>query len=293
MGITVESPKAYTLRLGCSSTLEAVHTRIREAFKPELAGVESFVVCCNDTNEPITLHHLHAGKDVVAYLDTNRHQNLSRETLNVPAGPTPSLFSKNYADLRPFICSAHLRLMHEHGPIFRMTLPPNTDAVVICDPELTAQVIENPSVWQKTHFKHSQVVRGFVGRGVFTADDDEEIWGIAHRILLPAFSNQGMKLYFHLVLECVDRLFKEWDRLVSTSQPINLTRSTERFTFDVIGRVGFGYDFKALETGTHPYLEQIHLSSEYSDARWQQSFFQSVRSRNRDEKYFDFMIRRK
>lgn len=31
----------------------------------------------------------------------------------------------------------------------------------------------------------------WVGDGIFTSDDDEPIWGIAHRILLPAFSNQG------------------------------------------------------------------------------------------------------
>ena len=35
----------------------------------------------------------------------------------------------------------------------------------------------------------------------------QEIWGIAHRILLPAFSNQGMKQYFHVVQECLSTLF--------------------------------------------------------------------------------------
>lgn len=38
----------------------------------------------------------------------------------------------------------------------------------------------------------SCVLEGFVGDGLFTSDDDEEIWGTAHRILLPAFSNNGM-----------------------------------------------------------------------------------------------------
>lgn len=35
----------------------------------------------------------------------------------------------------------------------------------------------------------------------------KQIWGVAHRILLPAFSNQGMKQYFHIVQDCITRLF--------------------------------------------------------------------------------------
>lgn len=35
----------------------------------------------------------------------------------------------------------------------------------------------------------------------------KQIWGVAHRILLPAFSNVGMKQYFHIVQDCVTALF--------------------------------------------------------------------------------------
>lgn len=37
------------------------------------------------------------------------------------------------------------------------------------------QVIERPDVFQKRHFKHNKMIRGWVGQGVFTADDDEEV----------------------------------------------------------------------------------------------------------------------
>ncbi len=121
------------------------------------------------------------------------------------------------------------------------------------------------------------MIRGWVGQGLFTADDDEgEVWGRAHRILLPAFSNQGMKQYFHVVQDCIAQLFAGWDRLVATNQPVDLTKWTEHFTFDVIGKVGFGYNFQAMENGTHPYLEQIQLSGEVSDGRRELSFVQNV-----------------
>jgi len=36
-------------------------------------------------------------------------------------------------------------------------------------------VIERPEVFSKLHFKHNKMIRGWVGQGVFTADDDEEV----------------------------------------------------------------------------------------------------------------------
>jgi cytochrome P450/NADPH-cytochrome P450 reductase len=127
-------------------------------------------------------------------------------------------------------------MMHQYGPVFRISMPPNMEAVVICDPDLAGQVIENSEVWPKTHFKHNKMVRAWVNQGLFTADDDEEIWGVAHRILLPAFSNQGMKQYFNVVQECIAQLFVKWDGMAVGNQPVDLTKSTELFTFDVSRR---------------------------------------------------------
>ena len=42
-------------------------------------------------------------------------------------------------------------------------------------PSENEQVIERPEVFQKRHFKHNKMIRGFVGNGLFTADDDEEV----------------------------------------------------------------------------------------------------------------------
>jgi hypothetical protein len=70
--------------------------------------------------------------------------------------------------------------------------------------------MSNPEVWGKIHMKNVKLVRVFgqgEDAGLFTSDDDMEIWGLAHRILLPAFSNQGMKAYFSLVERTVDDLF--------------------------------------------------------------------------------------
>lgn len=278
---TPSSLAAVTLPLGASTTLESVYEGVQQGFTPTLDTYQPFCICSTATGQPLRLRDLHAGCDLIAYIEAGRaspHLGKPPDWLPVPCGPKPKFLSKNFTDLRPLICSAHLRLMHQYGPIFRISMPPNMEAVVICDPELAGQVIENPEVWRKTHFKHNKMVRLWVNQGLFTADDDEEIWGIAHRILLPAFSNQGMKQYFNVVQECIEQLFVKWDGMAEGNQPVDLTKSTELFTFDVIGRVGFGYHFKGQERGTHPYLEQLQRSSDYSDARWEQGFVRNVRT---------------
>jgi len=55
---------------------------------------------------------------------------------------------------------------------------------------------------------------------------------------------------------------------------VDLTKWTELFTFSVIGKVGFGFDFEAVEKETHPYLEQIQASAELSDSRNRLTFAQ-------------------
>lgn len=40
---------------------------------------------------------------------------------------------------------------------------------------------------------------------------------------------------------------RKWDALAEAGQPVDLTKWTELFTFSVIGKVGFGFDFEAIE----------------------------------------------
>jgi hypothetical protein len=47
---------------------------------------------------------------------------------------------------------------------------------------------------------------------------------------------------------------------------VDLTKWTELFTFSVIGKVGFGFDFEAIEKETHPYLEQIQVRGPWTIA---------------------------
>lgn len=79
------------------------------------------------------------------------------------------------------------------GPIYRFNIAGTTKVVVssvelideFCDEKRFVKVVTG-SLYE---------IRNGVGDGLFTAHDGEENWGVAHRILMPAFgplSIQGM-----------------------------------------------------------------------------------------------------
>lgn len=113
--------------------------------------------------------------------------------------------------------------------------------------------------------------------GLFTCDDDKpdeaEIWGIAHRILIPAFSNNGIKSYFHTISELLlNDVFMKIEEL--RHQEIDMTAIAENFTFDVIGKAGFDLDFHASTTRHHPYLDLLAKAQPIAQALREMPYIQ-------------------
>merc|ERR1712146_770837 len=80
--------------------------------------------------------------------------------------------------------------------------------------------------------------------------------GIAHRILIPAFSNAGIKFYFHMISDILlNDVIAKIDEL--SHEDIYMTAIAEHFTFDVIGKAGLNLDFRSSVTGKHHYLDLI------------------------------------
>lgn len=79
-------------------------------------GDRPFAICCNASSRPLALRDLHAGTDVVAYVDPKLPKPAGAtaagaETLPLPAGPKPALLSKNFQDaFRPAVGPAHLKV---------------------------------------------------------------------------------------------------------------------------------------------------------------------------------------
>jgi len=169
--------------------------------------------------------------------------------VEVPPGPPSRPFIGNAMDFLPNMMVASPRLRSIYGNIFQVKIPLLSQAssgVFLADPVLADIVLQNPDVWGKLHMKAMEFRKSF-GDGLFTSDDDEEIWQIAHRILLPAFSQQGMKQYFQLIVETASELSEKLMEISEKKFPVDANDWCARFTFEVIGKVAFGIPFHSFE----------------------------------------------
>ena len=127
--------------------------------------------------------------------------------------------------------------------------------IFVTNPDLAAELCDETR-FRKMPGPGLRVVRKFAGDGLFTAFSEEDNWGKAHRILLPAFSQRAMKGYFDLMLETADALVGKWSRLSGTD--VLVADDMTRFTLDSIALAGFGHQFHSFEKDQlDPFLEAL------------------------------------
>ncbi|MFC7587090.1 cytochrome P450 [Nonomuraea antimicrobica] len=81
--------------------------------------------------------------------------------------------------------------------------------VLVYDPDLVAEACDESRFIKRIN-PPLTIVRDFGGDGLFTAEPHEPVWGHAHRILMPAFSQRSMKAYFPQFLEVAEQLVESW-----------------------------------------------------------------------------------
>ncbi|GAA2294711.1 cytochrome P450 [Nonomuraea roseoviolacea subsp. roseoviolacea] len=127
--------------------------------------------------------------------------------------------------------------------------------VFVYDPELVAELCDETR-FRKRIEPPLSIVRDFSGDGLFTAELDEPVWGQAHRILMPAFSQRSMKAYYPQMLEIADRLVASWASRQGEDLPVS--DDMTRLTLDVISLTGFGYRFESFRSPElHPFLKAM------------------------------------
>ncbi|MEU8148842.1 cytochrome P450 [Nonomuraea sp. NPDC048901] len=127
--------------------------------------------------------------------------------------------------------------------------------VFVYDPDLVAEVCDETR-FGKPILPPLSHVRDYAGAGLFTAHDDEEVWGMAHRILMPAFSQRAMKSYFGQMLEIAQNLVGKWER--RQGRLVKVTDDYTRLTLDTIALSGFGYRFDSFrDEELHPFLTAL------------------------------------
>ncbi|WP_392871905.1 bifunctional cytochrome P450/NADPH--P450 reductase [Streptomyces sp. LN499] len=158
------------------------------------------------------------------------------------------------------------------------------EQVFVWDPDLVAEVCDETRFYKqidKTPLAH---VRDYAGAALFTAHQHEEEWGMAHRVLLPAFSQRAMKGYYGQMLEIAQNLVGKWER--REGQPVNITDDYTRLTLDTIALSGFGYRFDSFaKEDLHPFLNAL-LEALIESLRRSQELPMMTKMRKADDKKY-------
>ncbi|MEQ4718423.1 cytochrome P450 [Nonomuraea sp. B19D2] len=170
---------------------------------------------------------------------------------------------------------------YEEG-IFRLEVTGRT-IVLVYDPDLVAEACDE-SRFVKRIRPPLSIVRDFGGDGLFTADHDEPVWGHAHRILMPAFSQRSMKAYYPQMLEIAEQLVESWAGRQGEDLPV--ADDMTRLTLDTISLTGFGYRFHSFDSPElHPFLQAMGGALTAAMLRNQQLPFVTKLRRGQDEAY--------
>ncbi|KAK1838627.1 bifunctional P-450/NADPH-P450 reductase [Colletotrichum chrysophilum] len=142
------------------------------------------------------------------------------------------------------------RLADTFGEIYRLRFP-GGKTLVICSTNALVNEVCDETRFQKTLNNVLKEVRSIAGDGLFTAKLDEPNWGIAHRILIPAFGPVTIRGMFDEMHDIATQMAMKWARHGS-STPIMATEDFTRLTLDTIALCAMDFRFNSY------YREELH-----------------------------------
>ncbi|KAF2791002.1 cytochrome P450 [Melanomma pulvis-pyrius CBS 109.77] len=146
-------------------------------------------------------------------------------------------------------------LADQCGEIYRLRFPGRT--VVLVSTQALVNETCNEKRFKKAVKAALDEVRKGVHDGLFTARMGEENWGIAHRILMPAFGPLSIQGMFDDMHDVAAQLALKWARHGSNS-PIMVTDDFTRLALDTLALCSMGYRFNSYYSPTlHPFIEAM------------------------------------
>ncbi|KAK2037420.1 bifunctional P-450:NADPH-P450 reductase [Colletotrichum somersetense] len=175
-------------------------------------------------------------------------------------------------------------LAEKHGEIYRMRLPGQT-LVVVSSYALVNEVCDekrfHKSVDGLREMKHG------VHDGLLTALTEETNWGIAHRVLMPAFGPALLRVMFDGMYDIASQLALKWARY-GKAAPITTTEDFTRLTLDTIALCTMDFRFNSYyKDMMHPFVEAMNGFLTETGNRASRLPLPSFFYRGKDQKFFD------
>ncbi|ORI19282.1 cytochrome P450 [Rhodococcus sp. 1168] len=97
-------------------------------------------------------------------------------------------------------------------------------------------------------------LRSIGGDALFTAYSDEPNWQKAHDLLRPAFTQNAMRSYHHIMVDVASDLAAHW----RSHTTVDVSADMTKLTLDTIGRTGFSYGFDSFNRDEpHPFVDAM------------------------------------
>ncbi|KAL5593009.1 hypothetical protein FOBRF1_012111 [Fusarium oxysporum] len=171
------------------------------------------------------------------------------------------------------------RLHDTYGDIFRMRFP-GIDSVIFVGSNKLVNEVCDESRFKKTVQAELAEARLLAGDGLFTAHNEEENWGVAHRILMPAFGPVAIRGMFDEMHDIASQMALKWARYGS-SHPIPASDDFTRLALDTLALCSMGFRFNSFyKEDLHPFVQSmadslIELGNRSARPKWAKIFYRS------------------
>jgi len=114
--------------------------------------------------------------------------------------------------------------------------------IVVTKPDYVKYVLNRSDIYQK---EQEQIILDVIGKGLLLSNG--ELWRRQHSLMSPAFGKPFVKHMIPQFFLSSKLLLKKLENISNSSKSISIHLQFTKLTLDVIGLVGFGFEFKAQE----------------------------------------------
>ncbi|KAJ7620489.1 fatty acid hydroxylase [Mycena polygramma] len=172
--------------------------------------------------------------------------------MSVPIPQPPTIpFIGNVTSLEKDVPLNSFRLLAKtYGEIYQLDLVGRT--IVCVSSYALVNEVSDDTRFRKRVAGGLMEVRNLVGDGLFTAFGEEEPnWGVAHRLLMPAFGTLAVKGMMEEIRDISDQLLLKWDRF-GPSAIIDPSEDFTRVALDAIAYCSMSYRLNSFYTPNQP-----------------------------------------
>ncbi|KAJ6631867.1 cytochrome P450 [Mycena sp. CBHHK59/15] len=170
-------------------------------------------------------------------------------SLPIPQPPTIPFIGNVTSLDREVPLRSYRLLAKKYGEIYQLNILGTT--IVCINSYALGNEVCDESRFQKHVAGGLLQVRHLVGDALFTAFNDEPNWGVAHRLLMPAFGTIAIRGMLEGMREISDQLILKWERFGPEAK-IDPSEDFTRVAFDAIAFCTMSYRMNSFYTETQP-----------------------------------------